>query len=258
MSSTFDAYAAYYDLLYKNKDYAEESSYIASLLPDAGSKPLSILELGCGTGAHAEHLALMGHNVHGIDLSDSMLEKARQRKTTLDDSVAQRLQFEQGDVRTWSTDKQFDVVISLFHVMSYQNSNAEVDAMIKTAMSHLQPGGTFIFDFWYGPAVLEQKPESRVKRFTSDAVKITRIAEPVSHENINVVDVNYDIFIEELANGNVTQVQETHPMRYLFLPELELFLQQNNASVEEAYAWLKDTAPSKDEWASVIVSKRHE
>ena len=76
MTEIFNAYAEYYDLLYSNKDYSSEAQYIDSLIKKTSSKANSILELGCGTGAHAEYLARMGYTVHGVDVSPAMISKA--------------------------------------------------------------------------------------------------------------------------------------------------------------------------------------
>jgi predicted TPR repeat methyltransferase len=63
MSQVFDTYARYYDLLYRDKDYAGESEYVAAHIRKQAPQAKCILELGCGTGAHAEHLARMGYTV---------------------------------------------------------------------------------------------------------------------------------------------------------------------------------------------------
>ena len=65
----FEKYSAFYDLLYRDKDYAAEADYVAerirSVVPDARS----ILEFGSGTGRHGRLLAAMGFDVHGIERS---------------------------------------------------------------------------------------------------------------------------------------------------------------------------------------------
>ena len=55
--AVFDAYAAYYDLLYKDKDYAGETEYVHRLIQRFNPGAKSILELGSGTGKHARLLA---------------------------------------------------------------------------------------------------------------------------------------------------------------------------------------------------------
>lgn len=255
MTDVFDTYARYYDLLYRDKDYAGEAAYLASHLRRHAPKAASILELGCGTGAHAEHLAQMGYSVHGVDQSESMLARAAARKSLLAAEVAARLSFGRGDVRTVRTGATYDAVVSLFHVMSYQATNADLQAAFATAAAHLRPGGLFLFDFWYGPAVLAQRPETRVKRLEDQSIKVTRIAEPVMHENQCAVDVNYSVFIEEKKSGSVQQVHETHRMRYLFLPELELL---RGAAFREraSCAWMSEEAPGPQSWAAIQILGR--
>jgi SAM-dependent methyltransferase len=46
-------------------------------VPDG--QPLRILDVGCGTGLNAEHLAAMGHTVVGIDVSPVAIERFKQK-----------------------------------------------------------------------------------------------------------------------------------------------------------------------------------
>jgi SAM-dependent methyltransferase len=249
--AVFDSYARYYDLLYRDKDYAAEAAYVASHLKRHAPQARRLLELGCGTGAHAEHLARMGYTVHGVDRSESMLSRAQARRAGLAADVASRLSFGSGDARTLRTGENYDAVISLFHVMSYQTTNADLQAAFATAAAHLRPGGLFLFDFWYGPAVLGQRPKTRVKRLEDEAIRVTRIAEPVLHDDEGVVDVNYTVFIEEKGTGSVRQVRETHRMRYLFLPELALL-----RGARASRAWMSEAPPGAHSWAGFQILGR--
>lgn len=115
MSVVFDEYARYYDLLYADKDYAEEAKYIASVLRYAiGEDKRQILELGCGTGKHAALLADMGYTICGVERSKNMLAQAQTRA-----EGKQGVSFVQSDIREFSFEKTFDAVFALFHVMSY-------------------------------------------------------------------------------------------------------------------------------------------
>lgn len=254
MSPVFDSYAHYYDLLYRDKDYVAEAAYIASNIRAHVPLAKRILELGCGTGAHAEHLARMGYVVHGVDMSQGMLDLAQARKASLPAEVAARMSFAHGDVRSVRTSEIYDVVVSLFHVISYQTTNEDVAAALETAATHLSQGGIFLFDFWYGPAVLMQKPGIRVKRLEDEKIKVTRIAEPVLHVNENVVDVNYTVFIESKELGRTEKVRETHRMRYLFLPELNQFLLNAGYEILSRYKWMSDEPPDEATWASFVIA----
>lgn len=252
MKRVFDAYAAYYDLLYKDKDYVGESQFVRDLLNKHGVGVAgNILELGCGTGRHAEHLARLGYGVHGVDMSSAMIECANARKPP---EFRDRLKFEVGDVRTAKVDGEFNAVISLFHVASYQTRNDDISAMFATAASHLKAGGLFIFDCWYGPAVLSDRPSVRLKRMQGDTFDVLRIAEPVMHPNENVVDVNYSVQVTRKSDGQVTQFQETHRMRYLFAPEVLLFLELSGMRQTLMVEWLTGSAIGFDTWGATFVA----
>lgn len=250
MSGVFDTYARYYDLLYREKDYAAEVAYIDSHIQSLALGARNILELGCGTGAHAEHLAHRGYRIHGVDRSEAMIARARERKSALSIDVAANLMFFSGDVRTVRTGEKYDIVISLFHVMSYQTANADLDAAFQTASEHLRPGGIFIFDFWYGPAVLAQQPEIRIKRLADDFIEVTRIAEPEMRPDENVVDVLYTMFIKTKATDAIHQVTENHRMRFFFPQELESHYRDKFAE-RMTQAWMTDKAPDSQNWNCV-------
>lgn len=252
--SVFNKYSTYYNLLYKDKDYVGESDYVAGKIYRAAPYAKSVLELGCGTGLHAALLAGKGWRVHGIDLSDSMIASAEANRVELSDDVASLLSFANGDVRSYRFNEYCDVVISLFHVASYQTSNQDLDNFMATAATHLHRGGVFVFDFWYGPAVLTNLPVVRVKRLDDECIRLVRIAEPVLHPDLNRVDVNYQVLITDKSTGVVEEVKETHPMRYLFLPEVALLLEKYGFASWTAEEWMTGRAPDLDTWGVCVVA----
>src|SRR5690606_12517084 len=166
MSTPFDAYASYYDLLYADKDYAGESDWVHGLIQDLRPDARSLLELGCGTGGHALYLARKGYAVTGVDLSDRMVALAN-ANADREQWPTPAPTFEAGDLRGYRSGRTYDVVVSLFHVMSYQVTNDDLRAAMATAPTHLAPGGLFIFDCWYGPGVLTDPPATRVRKIGS-------------------------------------------------------------------------------------------
>ncbi|MCP2731568.1 class I SAM-dependent DNA methyltransferase [Limnofasciculus baicalensis] len=251
--TVFANYANYYDLLYRDKDYKAEANFIDELIQNHDPDTKSILELGCGTAIHAAILAELGYEVYGVDLSAEMLEKAKQRVSTLNPKVAAKLKFSQGDIRNVRVDQKFDTVISLFHVFSYQTTNQDLQAAFATAKAHLNPGGLLIFDTWYGPAVLSQRPAVRVKRLEDEKIQVTRIADPVMYPNENLVDVNYQVFIRDKASGSVDEVQETHKMRYLFKQEIDLIAQEMGLECKASGEWLTNKEAGFDTWGVYFV-----
>lgn len=105
-----------------------------------------------------------------------------------------------------------------------------------------------MFDFWYGPAVLYERPTIRVKRLSDDEIDITRIAEPVIHPNENIVDVNYDVNIVTKVSKTVAKLSECHRMRYLFLPEIRDYLARHDMKLIFFIEWLTGREPGFDTW----------
>ena len=233
----FDLYAACYDLLYRDKDYAAEARYVDQLVKAVVPQARCLLELGCGTGGHAVELARLGHTVHGVDLSAAMVERAGHRRSQAGE-LAARLSFDQGDVREVRVGRVFDAVISLFHVMSYQVTYADLAAALATARAHLQPGGALVFDCWYGPAVLSDRPRLAEKRVEDDQISVVRRTRPEMHVNRNCVDVRFDISVTSKDSELRREICETHRMRYLFLPEIEQLLGDAGFECVQAQRWM--------------------
>ena len=252
MTQFGDLYSQYYDLIYKDKDYKAEVDYVDNLIRQNIENVKTILDMGCGTGKHAEMLCDKGYVVHGIDLSKDMLKVAKQRRKGKED----RLSFSHSNIQKLKLNTKFDVVISLFHVMSYQSTNNELIKAFEVAKNHLNDKGIFIFDFWYGPAVLTDLPVVRIKRLENKQIKVTRIAEPVLYPQKNIVDVNYDLFIENKRGGGIVHIKEVHKMRYFFDTELEIICNQVGFEVEQKYKWMSYKNPDFNSWNVVWIAKK--
>ena len=243
---TFQEYAQYYDLLYQDKEYSKEASFISETLRTASPAGKTLLDLGCGTGRHCLELETLGWETWGVDLSEQMIRQAQAAATK------QRLpqsRFAVGDIRTIRLGKRYDCVTALFHVASYQTTYADMASLLRTARAHLKPGGLFLFDYWYGPAVLTDKPHRRCKKIENNHTRMTRVAVPVMHLDKNVVDVNYTIELSNIENKSKTTFHEKHSMRYWFYPELEYILTENGFSPLITSEWMKkNTTPKFDSW----------
>ena len=254
--TTFDLYAAYYDLLYRDKDYAGEVDYVLSILPTGLPGRARILELGCGTGGHALELAHRGCQVHGIDISENMVVHARSRLAALPAVERERLSFDCADMRDFHAGHcQFDLVLSLFHVMSYATTNADQQAAFACARRHLVPGGLFVFDFWYGPAVLSDRPQHATKNVADQNISVARKSVPVMHINQNCVDVCFEVTVSACIDARVQTINERHRMRYLFLPEIEQSLDSSDFELVSSQAWMTREPLDDRSWYGCVVAR---
>ena len=219
---TFQDYAYYYNAFYQDKDYTAEALQVDSLLKRYGSNISAIINFGCGTGKHDIELAKLGYQCTGIDMSSLMIDIAQENAQKSVGNIG----FSVADIRNFEPQTQYDAVISLFHVMSYQTKNQDILSAFRSARKALAEGGLFVFDAWYGPGVLSDKPCVRVKEIEDEKNKLVRIARPVMHDKENVVDVCYEVFVMDKESGHTKVINEVHNMRYFFRPELEFLLQE--------------------------------
>lgn len=247
----FKDYAYYYNAFYQDKDYRTEALQVDSLLRKYGENIHKIINYGCGTGRHDLELFRLGYQCTGIDMSPLMIEiaekNARERDVNIDFSVA--------DIRTYESESQYDAVISLFHVMSYQNSNQDILSAFRSARSALIKGGLFLFDVWYGPGVLSDKPVVRVKEIEDEQNRLVRIARPVMHDKDNIVDVFYEVFVIDKETSYTRTINEVHNMRYFFRPELDRLLKEAGFKLMNNVDCRTLQATDYDSWTSYFMAK---
>jgi SAM-dependent methyltransferase len=254
----FADYARYYNLFYRDKNYAQETAFVLGLLKQRGCVPRNLLDLGCGTGRHALEMVRAGVRVTGVDQSETMLALGRAELEQAARGLSCHIlpDLHQGDARSVRLGKSFDAVSALFHVMSYQNTEADAIAVMETAKAHLKPGGLFLFDFWYGPGVLTEPPECRERIIEDERTRIHRVAQPRHRVEDNIVVVDYSVEITDIASGEISTIEESHSMRYWFLPELRYLSKQTGMKVFQEGAWLASNFQDSKTWNAWMLLSR--
>jgi len=129
--------AEYYDEIFPLKEIRKK--FICSLLPD---KSLSILDIGCATGELAMALSEMGHQVTGIDLDSSMIQRAREKIK----QKKLKVKFLQKDMLNIAEDfpqHSFDSVICLGNTLVHLRDLKEIDVFLKGVKKLLRNEGLF-------------------------------------------------------------------------------------------------------------------
>jgi SAM-dependent methyltransferase len=252
----FKKYSAFYDLLYRDKDYAAEATYVAQTIRKSLPQARTILELGSGTGRHGRLLAEMGFDVHGIERSPDMVVFAGSAPSCPCSDGVGSFTCEVGDICTAHLGRKFDAVISLFHVMSYQTTNESLQAAFRVATAHLVPGGLFFFDVWHGPAVISQGPSKRVKEVADERYTVKRTARPELDTNRGTVKVLYQMNCENRLSGENFQFTEEHLMRYLFPTEVDLLAENCGLRRIVIEEFLTCAPPSPSTWGVTYVLQK--
>ena len=255
MSQPFGVvYANAYDLIYRDKDYNAECDLIERIFERYDTSTRSVLDLGCGTGNHVFPLARRGYDVVGIDRSADMLAHARAK--SMDVGTNGTLLFQQGDVRAVELNRRFDAVLMMFAVLGYQLENVDVLSALRTARRHVRQGGIFIFDVWYGPAVLHQRPSERIKVIPDkDGGEILRVSSGRLDMNRQLCRVHYRVWT--LKKGELTeQTEEDHLVRFFFPHELGLLLEVSGFAMTRLGAFPEfDKDPDETAWNVLGVAR---
>ena len=142
-----------FDLWSDNYDTQVEISDKENVYPFAGYKkvlstvyekvrkqnPKNILDIGFGTGILAKKLYDDGYNIYGIDFSNEMLKKAKQKMPN-----AELLQFDFTDgLPKEFEQKQFDVILSTYAIHHIDDEAKKL--YILKLLKSLNPKGILIF-----------------------------------------------------------------------------------------------------------------
>ena len=133
-----------YEKLYSNRDEKEAAS-LADLIEEVipVSDYQNILDLGCGRGRHSITLAERGYQVTGIDLSEKVIEKA---KNIAKQKELQNVEFLVRDMRD-PIPKQFNAVVNLFTTFGYFLEDEENRRVLRNTPKMLVKGGVLFIDY---------------------------------------------------------------------------------------------------------------
>ncbi|MBU4484895.1 class I SAM-dependent methyltransferase [bacterium] len=217
MLNTFDRkYSAAYDALYHNKDYKSECGTLRKIFDKfCESEIKNILNLGCGTGRHDVELAKCGYTVKGVDLSEDMISFARERARDV-----QNVSYEQANVLDIKYNNQFDVVLSMFTVVSYINDRENLLKFFQKVHTALKGGGIFIFDLWNGLAVPTNYSPHTKKEIKVDGKKIIRESSIDVDPFNQICKINFNVKIFE-DDQEIDQFNEIHNMRFYTVMEIK-------------------------------------
>jgi SAM-dependent methyltransferase len=163
--------------------------------------------------------------------------------------------FVRGDVRSVDLGQQFDAVLMMFAVLGYHLTNEDVLATLRKVGRHLKPGGLFICDVWYGPAVLTIRPSERVKVIPTADGKLIRATSGILDTYRHLCEVRYHLW-RLSRNQMVSETEESHHMRYFFPQELTLFFSQTGLELMEIRAFSDlERMPDDSTWSVLTVGR---
>ena len=252
MNGTFLSYGKYYDIIYSDKDYEKECDFLEEIFRKYSQcMPKTILDVGCGTGGHVISLAKRGYELTGLDVSEMMIRIAREKVSKKNVSV----DFYVMDARKLELNERFDACISMFSTMDYITKNEDIQRALRNIRGHLKNGSLFIFDFWYGPAVLTILPSVRTKVIEKEGTRIIRVSQPQLDSLHHICKVHYHLIVVK-ENRIVDEVKEMHTVRFYFPEEIKHYLEENGFELVRLCPFLNlKGRVSEKTWNVTAISK---
>ncbi|MGZ9225682.1 MAG: class I SAM-dependent DNA methyltransferase [Anaerolineales bacterium] len=180
----FSKSAQYYDEIYASidKDYFAEANKAHKIIQKyKQSKGKLLLDVACGTGAHAQPLSKY-YKVEGLDLDPEMLSVARKKHP--------KITFHQGDMTNFDLGRQFDVIGCLFSSIGYVKTKSRLQKAIKSMNRHLLPGGVLLIEPWFTPN--QWKPgRAFMTQINRPDLRIVRMSHSGQRGRISLIEFQY-------------------------------------------------------------------
>mgnify|MGYP001545328371 CR=1 FL=1 len=188
-----------------------------------------VLELCCGTGRLTIPLAQAGIHITGLDLEESMLNRAKEKaqKANMD------IPLHQGDIRSFDLNKKYAFVFIPFNSLQNIYTWTDVELVFQCVKKHLEPNALFCFDIFNPDIKLmvdrSGPPEERYQCKLDDGreLSISEQCEYLPDLQINRVTWDHRIG-DEIKSGQLD-------MRCYYPLEMDACLRYNSWSIEAKY-----------------------
>ncbi len=240
-------FAKVYDTFMDETPYKKWAAYIASLIKEYGiSAPYEqgttfdpnsseevteetalmqernlVVELGCGTGAFTEEMASLGYDMIGIDLSDEMLNIARDKKDRSGHEILYLCQ-DMREIDLYCTAGTF---VSVCDSVNYLTEDEDIIDTFKLVNNFLYPGGIFIFDFNTLHKYRDVIGDTTIAENREDC---SFIWENYYNEDTHINEYDLTIFAAtDAENNRFARSIETHLQRGYTLDEMKNFVDKS-------------------------------
>ena len=200
-----------------------------------------VLELGCGTGRVLLELAGLGISVTGLDSSEEMLEICRRKLSSSPDEVSSLVTLMEGDMRDFSLDSTYPLVIVPFRAFQHLLTVEEQLDCLHCVRRHIHREGTFILDL-FNPSMEYILDGSRRSEFGEEPPFSLPDGSTVTRRMRNPeVDLAGQVISCEIIyyvlhpDGSQERAVHEFDMRYLFRYEAEHLLERSGFSVTDVY-----------------------
>jgi len=187
---SYAGFARHYDLHGWDWYASTYGERLFRLLGDRGLAGSRVLEAGCGTGTLALELARRGYRVTGVDLSQAMLDVAREK------DEGRRVEWRRADVTDLDLGATFDVVTCVGDILNHLEDLAAWAGALQGFARHLRPSGLLFVDAMTSLG-LERLQGFTVRETAHSTLIVGSIWEPASRRST----LKITSFVRDPATG---------------------------------------------------------
>lgn len=222
----YEAFAQVYDTMMEDVPYEEWAEYIIALLEKFSCKPEMILDLGCGTGTMTELMALKGYDMIGLDLSEDMLIRAKDKAKQAQLDILYLCQ----DMMAFELYGTVGCIISICDSLNYITTEEGLLEVFKLANNYLEPDGLFIFDLNTDYKFKEVMSD---QTFAQTFENCAYIWDNYYYEDENINEYILTLFIEK--NGVYERSEETHHEKAYSIDVIKRLILASGLKLEAIY-----------------------
>ena len=242
-------FARFYDTIYHHVRDGVDNEYFHNEIQRSGGK---ILEIGVGTGRLFINALNQGADIHGLDISESMLE-ILYKKLQKD----QYYRISQQNIINFSFDFKFDLIIAPFRVIMHLLDIEEQIKAIDNVYNHLNSNGRFIFDTFIPDLNQLIKGINNQMDFEGEydsGQKIRRFVSTFPDLINQTIQVNFHLEWEE--KNELKHDDWILPLRFFFRYELEHLLERTKFEKYKIYGDYKGSELNKESKDFIIVCQK--
>ena len=222
------------------------------------------LELGCGTGRILIPTAAAGCQVTGLDISEYMLAKCREKLGNQPEEVQKRGQLINGNMVDFKLKETYSLITTPFRSFQHLLSVDNQLSCLQCSNRHLRKGGKLILDLFQTDPKRINNPEyfKETEDFPDvdlpDGRKFRR-AHRVSafHRAEQYNDVELIFYVTQ-KDGKIERLVQAFPFRYFFRYEVEHLLSRCGFKVIELYGDYDKSPLSNDSPEMIFVAEKSE
>jgi SAM-dependent methyltransferase len=229
-------------------DQTADVEFYLSLGREAKGK---VLEIACGTGRITIPLAKAGADIRGLDLSPSMLARAKEKA----DAESIDVEWIQADARTFDLGSTFSLIYYPYNSMEHLHDSHSLRAMFSRVRAHLEPDGIFALD-------VHQPSLPLLSRHPGEIYPVEELGQDPDGTMVTGEEVSYNDATQVYTirwhysspNGEDPRIDELR-LRMFFPQELDALLESNGFEILHKYGDFSRTPYSEESLKQVLVCR---